>query len=66
MGNTPTPATVKRLRYLYPAGSTVVFDQNKGKVLCVDDVGTVHVKLENGSYVGLAYGEEKYHLAKGE
>ncbi|MBQ4197815.1 MAG: DUF4314 domain-containing protein [Bacteroidales bacterium] len=43
-----------------------MFDQNKGKVLCVDDVGTVHVKLENGSCVGLVYGEEKYHLEKGE
>jgi len=72
----PSPATVKRMKNTYPAGSIVVLDSmsdaqapqagSKGTVLCVDDIGTVHVRWENGSCLGLVYGEDKFHLENGE
>lgn len=33
-----------------------------GTVKLVDDIGTVHVNWENGSTLGLVYGEDKYEI----
>ena len=72
----PSQATVKRLKSAYPAGTKIVLDSmeddqapppgSAGTVLCVDDIGTIHVKWENGSCLGLVYGIDRFHEAKGE
>lgn len=30
----------------------------QGTVVCVDDIGTVHVDWDNGQYLGVIYGED--------
>lgn len=35
-----------------------------GTVYSVDDMGTIHVKWENGSTLGLIYGEDKFKIIK--
>lgn len=70
----PSPAIVKRLKSLYPPRITVVLDSmddvhappvgSKGEVICVDDIGTVHVKWENGSCLGLIHGQDKFHIER--
>ena len=32
-----------------------------GTVAVIDDIGTVHVDWDNGSGLGLVYGEDKFH-----
>ncbi len=34
----------------------------QGTVLFVDDIGTIHVKWDNGSRLGLIPGEDEYRL----
>lgn len=34
----------------------------KGKVWFVDDAGTIHVEWENGSSLGLVYGEDSFEV----
>ena len=31
----------------------------KGTVVCVDDIGTTHVHWDNGSTLGVVYGEDR-------
>lgn len=31
----------------------------KGTVVCVDDIGTIHVHWDNGSFLGVAYDEDR-------
>ena len=33
-----------------------------GTVEAVDDIGTIHVNWDCGSYLGLVYGEDKYEI----
>lgn len=33
----------------------------KGTVICVDDVGTIHVRWDNGSKLGVVYEVDKCH-----
>lgn len=59
-----------RLKEMYPAGcrvelthmndpfNTRVFPGEKGTVVCVDDIGTIHVRWDCGSSLGVAYGED--------
>ena len=64
-------AVVERLKERYPVGTRVVLDYmddihappsgTGGTVIYVDDIGTVHVKWDNGSSLGLAYGEDRFH-----
>lgn len=63
-------STVKRLKEHYPCGcrvelvhmndpfNTKVFPGEKGTVVAVDDVGTIHVRWDCGSSLGVAYGED--------
>lgn len=30
-----------------------------GTVICVDDVGTIHIQWDNGSKLGVVYGEDQ-------
>ncbi len=67
---------VKRLRGEFPAGSRVELiwmDDPQappigttGTVVAVDDAGTIHVKWDNGSRLGIAYGVDCCRKAKKE
>lgn len=61
----------KRLREQYPEGTRIMcLDMNdqynpvpsgtRGTVIDVDDMATIHVAWDNGSGLGLAYGEDSY------
>ena len=60
---------VEELRREYPEGTRVEPVQmndeytklksgDKGTVRCVDDMGTIHISWDNGSCLGVAYGED--------
>ena len=62
--------TVKRIREQYPRGArvelikmndpynTTLFPGEKGTVVSVDDMGTIHVAWDCGSSLGVVYGED--------
>lgn len=62
--------TVERLREQYPAGARVelihmddpyntkLFAGALGTVRCVDDAGTIHIRWDCGSSLGVVYGED--------
>lgn len=61
-----------RLRDAYPRGLRVVCDSMEdprpvpsgtvGTVLCVDDIGQIHVSWDNGSTLALLPGTDRYHV----
>ena len=63
-------STVKRLKEQYPVGcrvelvhmndpfNTKLVPGCKGTVKGVDDIGTIHVRWDCGSSLGVAYGED--------
>ena len=61
---------LERLKAMYPAGCRIkLIEMNdaqappagtEGTVLFVDDIGTVHVKWDTGSSLGLVYGEDEW------
>lgn len=66
----PNRKVVERLKAEYPAGTRVeLIEMNdpyrpmpeglKGTVTCVDDTGTIHVNWDNGSSLGVVYGEDR-------
>lgn len=71
MSGYPSKAKIEYLREQYPRGTRVVCDSMEdfqgvpdgmtGTVDCVDDIGTVHVSWDNGSGLGLVYGEDRFH-----
>ena len=64
------------LRERYPQGTRVELIRmddaqappigTKGTVTAVDDIGTIHVKWDNGSSLGVAYGEDHCRVLVGE
>lgn len=65
----PSKETVEWLRKGYPEGTRVALVRmndpysklnpgDRGTVRCVDDAGTIHVNWDNGSGLGIAYGED--------
>ena len=61
--------TIDRLKAEYPIGArvelirmsdsyTTIPAGTKGYVIGVDDIGTIHVSWDNGSHLGVAYGED--------
>ena len=60
--------TVERLRWEYPVGCRVELVQmddvqappigTKGTVRCVDDIGSIMVRWDNGCGLSVAYGED--------
>ena len=65
----PTDKEVEAVRAAYPSGTRVRLVHmddpqappigTKGTVICVDDVGSLLVKWDNGSGMNVAYGEDK-------
>jgi len=63
--------TVERLRKEYPEGTRVMLlgmddpysklvPGDRGNVMAIDDAGTVHVRWDSGSGLGLVYGEDSF------
>ena len=66
----PSSRTVEMLRDRYPEGCRVELvcmndpytrlkPGDQGEVAFVDDIGTIHVRWDNGSSLEVAYGEDE-------
>lgn len=76
--NKLNPAVLKQLRDTYTPGTRVELDQmddpynsklttgSRGTVVAVDDIGTIHVKWDCGSSLGVCYGEDMCHVVTDE
>ena len=72
--NFPNKEIIERLRRTYPAGTTVELVRMNddhappagtcGTVIFVDDIGTIHVRWNTGSSLGIAYGEDVCRIVK--
>ena len=64
----PSKETIEALRRAYPAGCTVELIEmddpqapkpgTLGKVVAVDDIGTIHIAWSTGSSLGIAWGQD--------
>ena len=72
----PRKEVVDRIKAQYPAGCRVeLISMNdpyrpmpeglQGTVSCVDDTGTIHVRWDNGSSLGVVYGEDSCRRISG-
>ena len=63
----PDQTVVNRLRQIYPAGTRVVLERmddpytklkpgDCGKVIHIDDGGSIHIQWDNGSCLAAIYG----------
>ena len=67
---------IENIREQYPQGTRVELIRmddpqappvgTKGTVIGVDDIGTIHVKWDTGSMLGIAYGEDQCRVLVGE
>lgn len=74
MNQFPSREIVERLRKTYPKGTAVELvrmnDEHapppgtRGTVTGVDDIGTIHVCWQNGSSLGVAYGEDECKIVQ--
>ena len=65
----PSKEAIEALRRAYPAGCTVELIEMDdpqapkpgplGKVVAVDDIGTIHVAWSTGSGLGIAWGQDR-------
>ena len=72
--NFPSREIIEHLRRTYPAGATVELVRmnddhappkgTRGTVIFVDDIGTIHVRWNTGSSLGLAFGEDVCRIVK--
>ena len=74
--NFPSRKIVESIRKEYPAGTRVelvhmddpyntrLFPSARGTVVSVDDIGTVHVRWDCGSSLGVVYGEDRCRVIK--
>lgn len=68
----PDKTALERLRSRFPKGARVRLVQmddvqappagTLGRVVHVDDIGTIHIAWENGSNLGAVYGEDKVEI----
>ena len=68
MSNWPSRETVKRIRKQYPAGTRIELIRMEdeqappigttGRVVGVDDIGSIMVQWDNGSPLNVVYGED--------
>ena len=68
--NIPSREMIRYLKAQFPKGTRVELVSmsdpynrtlkpgDKGTVVCVDDIGTIHVAWDCGSGLGVAYGED--------
>ena len=70
-------SNLKILRAVYQKGTRVELDSmedpwstlkpgDRGTVVDVDDIGTVHVAWDQGSSLGLVFNEDKFHVIASE
>ncbi len=68
---------IPRYKNMYPPGTGICVDNmpedprpiasgTKGKVIAVDDIGTIHCVFENGRQLGLIPGVDTFHTVKEE
>ena len=73
--NFPSKAQVERVRQTYPQGTrvelvsmhdpyTTLKPGDRGTVESVDDIATVHIKWDNGSSLGAAYGADVIRIVE--
>ena len=66
----PNRGIVECIKRKQPAGARVeliemsdpyrvMLEGLQGTVICVDDTGTIHVRWDNGSSLGVVYGEDR-------
>ena len=66
-------AQVDRLKNQYPAGTRIellssmndiqpIESGSKGTVIAVDDIGTIHMRWDNGRGLGLIPGEDHFKI----
>lgn len=71
--NFPDKKTVERLKEQYPAGTRVELLKmddpythipigTHGTVTGVDDIGTIRVQWDNGSTLGIVYGQDQCRI----
>lgn len=76
MRGIPRRETVERIGAEYPAGTRVELVSmtdpytdlkpgEKGTVICVDSMATIHVRWDCGPTLGLVYGEDCCRMIKG-
>ena len=69
--NTPNREWIKFMRDQYPVGSRIRLTEmndpysklkpgTEGTLMHIDDIGTFHVKWDNGSTLGLVIGEDRF------
>lgn len=70
-----TQERIEYLRTIYPAGTRLRCERMEdpwspvkpgttGTVEFIDDIGTIHMKWDNGRTLGLVYGEDKFTVIK--
>lgn len=68
----PDQKAIERTKAMYPAGTRIMLDYmtddprpvepgTTGAVDCVDDMATIHVKFDNGRYLGVIPGVDAFH-----
>ena len=68
---------VERIKKMYPEGTRIMLDYldapyvkmqpgTVGTVTFVDGIGTIHMRWENGSSLGLVVGVDRFHKIGGE
>jgi hypothetical protein len=72
----PSRETVNNIKERYPVGArveltkmgdpynTTLFPGEKGTVVGVDDIGTIHVSWDCGSSLGVVFGEDACRIIK--
>ena len=65
---------LNELREKYPVGTKIVLKRmsdpqappvgTEGRVIGVDDIGTIHVAWQNNSGLGLVYGVDEFEVVK--
>lgn len=73
----PTEKEIARFRTLYPEGTRIelyntsdpftrLMPGDRGTVMFIDSIGTVHVKWDNGSTLGMIPGEDSFRRVDDE
>ena len=73
----PSKEIIESLRERYPAGTrvelvsmndpyTTLRPGERGEVIFVDDIGTMHVNWDSGSALGVVYGEDRFKRVEAE